>query len=237
LVENRSDAQKQQADQMKKMMGYQMLPMLMSFVLLIIIANPSLRGVIGGALNDVFMPVFGFHYAYPLISILISGIIIGLITSIPRYFFTDWIRMGKAQLRMRAFQKVMREAYRSGQKDKIQKLSKMQSSMMMEQNMVQMNQMKPLMVLSIFTFLIVIWLFYFISALPYQMISVPWSLNVNIATSHLWVFPAWIEVEFIASLVIGYFVSMIIKFFDFSYRLKKCNSENPGQIEYNAGNN
>jgi uncharacterized membrane protein (DUF106 family) len=100
-----------------------------------------------------------------------------------------------------------------------------------------MNQMKPLMVLSIFTFLIVIWLFYFISALPYQMISVPWSLNVNIATSHLWVFPAWIEVEFIASLVIGYFVSMIIKFFDFSYRLKKYQSENPGQIEYNAGNN
>lgn len=210
---------------MKKTMGYQFGSMLIMLVMLFIISNPSLRNMIGGGMNTVLLPAIGFNYNFPTLTLVLSGILIGLISSIPRYFFTDWISMGKSQNRMRAFNQVMREAYRSNQRDKIQKLNKMRMDMTMEQQQVQMNTMKPLMVLSVFTLLIFTWMYVFIGNLRFKIIAFPWNHNINIQTAHMWIMPYWIVVYALASLVVGYFITMIIKYVDFTYKLNKIGKE------------
>ena len=212
-------------DAMKKTMGYQFGSMIIMLIMLFIISNPSLRNLIGGGMNTVLLPAIGFNYSYPTLTLMLSGILIGVITSIPRYFFTDWLTMGKAQHRQRAFNQVMREAYRNNQRDKIQKLNKMRTDMMMQQQQVQMNTMKPLMVLSVFTLLIFTWMYVFIANLSFKVIAFPWNHNINIQTSHLWIMPYWIVIYFLASLVVGYFITMIIKYFDFSYKLRSYERE------------
>ena len=211
----------QQRQSMNKMMKFQMVYMLISLAMLFIIFNTTIRDALGSAMSVVFMPLIGFNYALPWMTITLMGVAIGLVTSIPRYFFTDWIKMGRIQNRMSAFNKVYSAAMRSGQKDKMQKLSKMRMEMTMEQSQLSMNTMKPLMVLTIFTLLFYVWLYYFLSLVPYQIISFPWNFNVNIVNDKIWLFPYWFLGYFLASLPVGYFATMVIKYFDFKYKIRE----------------
>ena len=217
----------------KKMLRFQMIYLMISFGMLIIISEPALRIPIGDAANAVFGPTIGFNYKFPLLTLLLSGILIGLITSIPRYLFTDWIRYGRTQLRSRAYSQAIRDAYRNNQKDRIQKLNKMRTEHMMEMQSMQMQTMKPLMVLTIFTIFIFIWLDVFIYAVPYALISFPWDTHVLITTSKVWIMPTWIAVYFLASLVIGYFAFSIAKYIDFSYRIRKLREKESAAVQWN----
>ena len=227
----------------KKMLRFQMIYLMISFGMLVIISDRPLATALGDAANVVFAPAIGFNYRYPLWTLLLSGILIGLITSIPRYLFTDWIKYGRTQLRSRAYSKAIRDAYRNNQRDKIQKLNKMRTEHMMEMQSMQMQTMKPLMVLTIFTIFIFIWLdFSFITpmgtllgignAVPYALIAFPWG-NVLITTSKVWLMPTWIAVYFLASLVIGYFAFSIAKYIDFSYRIRKLREKESAAVQWN----
>ncbi len=217
----------QLSEAQRKALRFQFIYLIISFGMLILISNTTIRKAIGGAADTVLGPTIGFNHTLPILSIFLSGILIGLITSVPRYFFTDWLRMGKMQTHTRAFSKAIREAYRNNQRDRIQKLRKKQMEISMETQQVSMNTMKPLMVLTIFTLLIFIWLDVFIYSLPYELISLPWAkFGVNIATSKISGYiPSWIPLYIIASLVTGYFATMVIKWVDFTYKLRKMESE------------
>ncbi len=217
----------------KKLIRFQMAYMGISFLMLIIISIPELRIPIGNAADEIFGPTIGFNYKYPLLTLLISGIMIGLITSVPRYFFTDWMKYGRTQSRSRAFSKAMRDAYRTNQRDKVQKLNKMRMDMMVEQQQMQLQTMKPLMILTIFTIFIFIWLDVYIYVLPYGLVSFPWATHVMISQSKFIFIPAWIAVYFLASMVIGYFAFSITKYFDFSYRLRKYETQEPETAQWN----
>ncbi len=206
----------------KKFMMFQMIYLLVSITMIFVITSESLRSSIGNGLNSIFYPLVGFQGQYPILTIVVSGILIGVIMSVPRYFFTDWLRMGRIQNRSRAFSKAYREAMAKNQRDKLQKMRKLQMDMMVESQMVSMNTLKPLMVLTIFIFLFFIWLYVFVADLSYQLITLPWAANVNIATSSLSVFPSWIVIYMFSNLTIGYFTTMVIKYVDFSYKLRKA---------------
>ncbi len=207
--------------QMQKMMLLNFVFMFAGLALLFIISDPGIRNPLGKDLNVVFMPLLGFNYAFPIITIVLTGIVIGLLASIPRYFFTDWVKMGKAQMVSKAYSKAMREAMREGDNARVKKLQKMQMERQADQMVVQMNTMKPLFVMEIFFFLIIIWIYVFILSLKYQYVSMPWDYNLNIVTTHAWLFPLWIVMYMIADIVVGYFVTMIMKYFDFSVKIKK----------------
>lgn len=219
---NRPAVEKSQQAAMGKMMRFQMIYMMVSIVTLIVIFNETIRNYIGVGMSVVLLPTLGFHYQLPIFTIIVVAIVIGLITSIPRYFFTDWIQMGRIQNRMRAFNKVYSQAMRSQQKDKVQKMQKMRMEMSIEQSQLSMNQMKPLMVLTIFTLLLFAWIYYFVIRVPYQIIAFPWDYNVNIATAHLWTFPYWFIADILATSAFGYLATSIIKYFDFSHKLRKA---------------
>lgn len=215
---------------MKSGLKTQMIYLLSIVVYFIVLSNATLRTTIGNGLDVVFNPVIGFHLQWPVLTLMLAGIIIGVVTSIPRYFFTDWLRMGKAQNRMKAFSKVMREAYKSNQRDKIQKLRKMQMDITMEQQQVSMNTMKPLMIFSVVTYLIFIWLFSFIANLPYAIVAFPWNWNVNLNTHFYAYIYYWIIIYFLAVMVVGYFVTMVIKYVDFTYKLRRMEYSTENEI-------
>jgi len=221
------------SDAQKKLIRFQMIYLMISFAMLIVISEPAIRLPLGNAANAIFGPTIGFHYQFPLLTLILSGIIIGLVTSIPRYFFTDWLRYGRTQARSRAYSQAIREAYKTQQRDRIQKLNKMRMEMTMEQQQIQMQTMKPLMVLTILTLFIFIWLDVFIYSLPYGVVSFPWAPHVIISDSTFIFFPLWIVVYFLASLVIGYFATMIIKYLDFTYKLRKIEEKEQGSGQWN----
>ena len=216
---------------MSKMMRFQMVYMFISLISIFIITNATMRTYIGTTLGIVLMPLVGFNYQLPLITIVLVGVIIGFLTSIPRYFFTDWVKMGRIQNRMRSFNKVMSTAYKSNQRDKIQKLQKMRMEMSMEQTQISMNTMKPLLAFTIITLFLIAWLYYILDELAYQVIAFPWDFEINVASAHLWLMPYWIVVYFFAILVFGYIVTMFIKYFDFTYKIRKI--ERTTQYENN----
>ncbi len=215
---------------MSKMMRFQMIYMAISLVSIFIITNNTLRSYIGNGLGVVLFPLVGFNFQLPLLTIILVGVIIGLLTSIPRYVFTDWIKMGRIQNRMSAFNKVMSAAYRSNQRDKVQKLQKMRMEMSMEQTTLSMNTMKPLLVFTIITLFLIAWLYFFLSELQYQVIAFPWNFEINVATAHLWIMPYWIVVYFFAIMVFSYIVTMIIKYFDFTYKIRRFESTSENEI-------
>ncbi|WP_337860244.1 EMC3/TMCO1 family protein [Ferroplasma sp.] len=210
---------------MTKFMMIEFVFMFAGLGLIFIISDPSIRNPIGHYLNYVFMPVLGFNYELPVLTLMLTGIILGLISSIPRYFFTDWLKMGKTQMISRAYQKAMREAYKSGDRAKQQKLQKLSMQRQMDQAALSMNTMKPLMVTEIFFFLIFIWLYVFMLAIPYQYVSMPWDLNLNIVTSRIYVMPLWMALYTLGNLAVGYFVTMIMKYVDFTHKIRKLDED------------
>jgi uncharacterized membrane protein (DUF106 family) len=214
-----------QNPQMTKFMMIEFVFMFAGLGLIFIISDKSIRNPIGHALNYFFMPLLGFNYDLPILTLMLTGIILGLISSIPRYFFTDWLKMGKTQMMSKAYSKAMRESYRSGDRAKQQKLQKMSMQRQMDQAALSMNTMKPLMITEIFFFLIFIWLYVFMLTIHYQYVSMPWNLNLNIVTSRLWVMPLWMALYTLGNLAVGYFVTMIMKYVDFTYKIKKLDDD------------
>jgi uncharacterized membrane protein (DUF106 family) len=214
-----------QNPQMTKFMMIEFVFMFAGLGLIFIISDPSIRNPLGHYLNYFFMPLLGFNYKLPILTLMLTGIILGLISSIPRYFFTDWLKMGKMQTISRAYSKAMREAYRSGDRGRQQKLQKMQMQRQMDQAALSMNTMKPLMVTEIFFFLIFIWLYVFMLTLSYQYVSMPWDLNLNIVTSKIYIMPLWMALYTLGNLAVGYFVTMIMKYIDFTYKLRKIDED------------
>ena len=214
-----------QNPQMTKFMMIEFVFMFAGLGLIFIISDPSIRNPLGHYLNYFFMPLLGFNYKLPILTLMLTGIILGLISSIPRYFFTDWLKMGKMQTISRAYSKAMREAYRSGDRGRQQKLQKMQMQRQMDQAALSMNTMKPLMVTEIFFFLIFIWLYVFMITISYQYVSMPWDLNLNIVTSKIYIMPLWMALYTLGNLAVGYFVTMIMKYIDFTYKLRKIDED------------
>ncbi|GGM72101.1 hypothetical protein GCM10007108_07840 [Thermogymnomonas acidicola] len=223
MAEQNTQVSQQQAQQeaMRKMLSFQMIYMMVSLVMLFIVASPSLRTYIGMGMNRVFVPLLGFNYMYPLISLIFTGLILGIITSVPRYFFTDWVKMGQIQERSRALSKAITEAYRNNQRDRLQKLQKIRMDMALDQQVISMNTLKPFMVLTVFTFLIFAWLYVFVGEIPYRVVAFPWDFNVNIQLAHAWIFPYWIIMYALVSLVVGYFITMVMKLVDFTYKIRE----------------
>lgn len=215
-----SQAQRQK-EMMKTLTQTQLLYFGIFIFSMVVIYLAPLRETIGSALGTVLDPSIGFNFQYPVVTLVLSGVIIGVVTAVPRYIFTDWLKMGKAQSRTRAFSEALRKAYRENDQDKVKKLQKLRTEMTMEQQVVQMNNTKPLMFLSFFTILIFVWLFVFVYVMKFPYISTPWNPTVPLLGAFLGPMPYWVFLYFVSNLVIGYFITMLIKFVDFTYKARE----------------
>jgi uncharacterized membrane protein (DUF106 family) len=58
----------------------------------------------------------------------------------------------------------------------------------------------------------------------------PWNLNLNIVTARLYIMPLWMGLYTLGNLAVGYFVTMIMKYVDFTYKIRKIDEDEAKSI-------
>ncbi len=196
------------------------------FLLMMVLFIPGLRTALGVAAGFVLNPLFSFGGKYPIYTILASGFVLTLINVWARHHYTDWIKMARVQAKMKAFNKVYREAMMKQDMAKMEKLKKLQTQYMAESMESQSQMMKATTI----TFLIVIaifsWLWIFMQGIAsYTLMAVPWSFAVDMNQSLI--FPYWLWIYSAVTMPLAWVVQYIFKYFEFR---KKLEEEYPEEV-------
>ena len=88
-----------------------LLLMLLMFVMLFIFGDPNISAFIATSLNAVFYPLIGFNGDFPVLTLVLGGIIVVFLSSFFQSLFTDWKKMGESQHITREFQKEISMGY------------------------------------------------------------------------------------------------------------------------------
>ena len=181
------------------------------------------RVQIGKALNYVFKYI-DFDGNYPVLTLMIAGIIMITLSTVIRSFLSDPISQAKAQHIQSEYNIEMRNARLENNLYKLKKLQEIQPQMM-QASMEQSTKMMKLMpVTMLFVIPIYAWIFYFVTytmsgdTTP-LMISMPWG-EANLMDNMIGFMPQWIVIYTLISLPIGQLENKLINFYLFKKRLK-----------------
>ena len=187
-----------------------------------VLIDPTVGRTFGLIAGAILEPVIGFGGRYPVITILLAGLVTTTVSSVLRHFFTPWIRMAKMNATMGAIRKETMEAFRKQNTNRVQKLRSKQSEIMVEYQDVQFVPLK-LMAYTMFFFIVIFtWLRLFVdetlSAQGNLYFAVPWSFNAHLLD--VYVFPSWILLYSLLALPFGQVVQRILKYITFHRRLQ-----------------
>ncbi len=201
-------------------MMYMLLVMLITFTLVF----TGIGNILGEFFGLILQPIIGFNGNYPVLTIILAGLIVVILSGSLTNFFTDWKKMGEMQEAQRAFQKEIQKARKEGNTNRINKLMKMQPEMMKKQQDASSGSMKSMMFLIIFIFPIFIWLRYFLANLDYYYFTVPWANYVSLFDKPI-LMQAWLWIYLIFSMVIGSIIRNALKYASWSDRWKNIKSK------------
>jgi uncharacterized membrane protein (DUF106 family) len=194
--------------------------MFMIMMTFLIILNPEMRSALGNAMALVMNPAIGFGGAYPLLTLLIAGMITSSISILGRHFFVDWVEMARNQKVMSAFNKERREAMMTQNMAKLKRLNEMSPEIMQKGMSQSMNQLKPMAFTMIIIIIIFSWLYSFVADFAIDpKYSVPWAFNTSMLGSTL--LPNWVLVYALISIPFGQVVQRILKYISFKKKLRE----------------
>jgi Predicted membrane protein len=199
-----------------------MIGMVATLIIMMVVFQ--FRRPIGEALNVVFQ-VIDFDGQWPVLTLIIAGLIMITLSTVVRSLMTDFVKQAKSQHIQSSFQKEMRQARLENNLYKLKKLQEQQPQMMAK-SMEQSTQMMKVMPLTMMCFFpVYAWVFYFLEVTILGdlggeiMINIPWG-PVNIMDS-LIVIPVWIVIYTMISLPIGQLEGRIVRYFLLKKRLKE----------------
>ena len=212
---------------MKKMdnkaQGSQLLMlMLLMFVMIFIFGDPNISRFIAVSLNSAFYPLIGFGGNAPVLTIVIAGLFVVLLSSFFQNLFTDWRKLGESQEVTRSFQKEISEARKTGNTNRVNKLMKMQPEIMRRQTEASSGMMKPMFFLFIFIVPIFMWLRFFLGGLDYYYFTLPWANSVSLIprSSEKFIMQNWLWLYMIFSMVVGQIIRAGLKWIVWTERWK-----------------
>ena len=181
------------------------------------IIDPSLSQAFGSIAGFALYPVIGFGGFFPVITILLAGLLTTTISSVLRHHYTDWIRMMKFQRTSAALRKDQMAAVRKGNQAQIQKFRAIQQGMMKENMDVQFAPMKS-MAWTFFLFIVLFtWLRFFIDGnlaiLGNQFFAVPWAPSVWFDAT--FVLPSWVLLYSLLAIPFSQIVTRVLKYVRF----------------------
>jgi len=202
---------------MRKMNDYaqanQMLMlMVLMFLMIFIFGNPEISAWLATSIHTVFYPLIGFGGSYPMLTLILAGIIVVSLSSFFQNLFTDWKKMAESQELSKAFQKELSKARKEGNTNRVNKLMKMQPQIMKKQTEASSGMMKPMIFLFIFIVPIFMWLRYFLGGLDYYYFTVPWGVEGVSLFFKPFLMQAWLWVYLIFSMVIGQLIRQGMKY-------------------------
>jgi uncharacterized membrane protein (DUF106 family) len=203
----------------------QLIMIMVLFLTMFIMFDPTLRSAIGGIAGYVLYPVIGFGGHYPVLTVFVAGVLMVTFSTAVRHYFIDWVSAAEKQKKMKDFNKKFREARMSGNADEVQRMTKKQMEIMKEGMQSSMDQMKPM----VFTMIFLIGTFAFIGTFIYNLenatLSVPWAPNVDMNMSlNLGIccpMTNWMLLYFLISLALAQIISRALKWYSFDKKLKK----------------
>lgn len=205
------------------MMTYMLLMLVMIFLFTSV---PGLAEGLGSLFGTMLEPLIGFGGQYPILTIVLAGIIVVTLSSSLTNFFTDWKKMGEMQQTQKAFSAEMQKARREGNENRVKKLMKMQPELMKKQQEASSGSMKSMLFLFIFIWPIFIWLRSFLAGLSHYYFTTPWTNSVSLINGpEKFVMQNWLWVYLIFSMVIGQVIRQGLKYISWSDWWKNIKSK------------
>lgn len=188
---------------------------------------PEVARDFGAVAGLVFDPLIGFGGRFPVITILLAGMLTTLVSSVVRDRFTDWVRMARMNKVMSYLRKEQMDAIRRGNMPKQQKLKEVQAGMQKDMLDVQFAPMKSMAYTLIMFIIVFTWLRAFVDVqLASQQnlfFAVPWSSNAFFLGAY--VLPTWILLYSLLAIPFGQIAQRVLKYFRFKKALAKSEAE------------
>ncbi|OGS51130.1 MAG: hypothetical protein A3K65_02305 [Euryarchaeota archaeon RBG_16_68_12] len=182
---------------------------------------PDVGRMFADAAGVVLGPMLGFGGAYPVITILLSGLLTTTISSVLRHFMTPWIRMARMSKIMGSFQKESMDAMRKGNLNKAQRVKERRAEMMSQFTDIQWVQFKQIGATMFMFIVFFTWLRAFVdftlAGHGNLFFSVPWSFNAHFLD--VYVLQSWILLYSLLALPFGQVLQRVLKYFSFRRRL------------------
>ena len=213
-------------NQQPPMSGKTMIGMMLA--MLIAFGTIGFRQQIGGALDFVFKYI-AFDGNYPVLTLVIAGIIMITLGTVVRGFLQDPLKMARNQQIQSDFNKEFRQARIENNLFKMKKLQEMQpeiTAMTMQQST---DMMKVMPITMLFVIPIYAWVWYFLNVggayfddTVYAMM--PWCI-IDLNGFMFGSFPVWIMIYTMISLPIGQIENKLIRLYLLKKELRRLEIE------------
>lgn len=176
-----------------------------------------------GELMNYVMQVIDFNYEWPVVTLVLAGLIMTTLSTVIRALMTDLVKQQKNQQEMKAFNAELRQARLENNLYKIKKLTDQQQKMMAKNMESSMGMMKTMPITMIIVIPLYAWVRYFVRHMGELGLStaihVPWGI-VDLATS-IWFLPAWILIYTLITIPYAQLVNRLIRSIEYRKRLKE----------------
>lgn len=191
-------------------------------VLVITFVVMAFRKEIGGALN-VVLQVINFDGKWPVLTLVIAGLIMITFSTVVRGLLTDPVKQARTQQEQTAFNAEMRQARLENNLFKLKKLQDKQMEMMGAQMETSTQMMKTMPITMIVVIPVYAWVWYFLDSgivtAELLRIATPWGM-ANLMDM-VWIMPMWIVIYTMISLPIGQIENRIVRYYLLKKRLKE----------------
>lgn len=212
------------------MSGKTMLGMMFTLIIMMVVVQFRLQ--IGQALDFLFTYI-SFDGRYPVLTLVIAGIVMITVSTLIRSLMQNPIEMAKNQQIQSDFNKEFRQARIENNLFKMKKLQEQQPQVMAMNMKQSTDQMKVMPITMIFIFPVYAWVWYFLQcgdgAAYFYMVedvfaNMPWGV-LNLNDLLMGFFPAWIVVYTMIAMPIGQIENRLIRLFFLKKSLKKLDLE------------
>lgn len=204
-------------------MGGQLVMLLAFMVAIFVLFDPSIRKALGTYVGYGLMPLVGFDGEVPVVTLLLTGLLMTFFSISVRHFFIDWVGQARNQRISAAFSKELKEARGSNNTYKLKKLTEIQPQIMAQSLKTTQSQFKLMPLTMIVIIPIFAWLSNFVYMdLGSTAFSVPWELNADMKGSN--VLPNWVLLYSLMTLPFGQVLQRVLKQFTFSKKLRALES-------------
>lgn len=221
----------QQAQEMAPPMSNKtMIGMLFAMGIMFVVM--AFRDPIGQALDYVFRYV-AFDGQYPVLTLVIAGILMITLSTVVRSLMQNPIEMAKNQQIQSDFNAEFRQARIENNLFKMKKLQEQQPAMMAASMEASTQQMKIMPVTMLLIIPVYAWVYYFLktgdgaayfSGVETLMVSMPWgALDLN--SLLMGFLPVWIVIYTLVSLPIGQIENRLIRYIFLKRRLDELDRE------------
>jgi uncharacterized membrane protein (DUF106 family) len=152
--------------------------LIMMMLMLLIMADPSLSRAMGEGMAVLLTPTIGFGGHMPVLSILLAGLITGMLSTGLRHWSTDYIALERGRILQRTFNKEMMDARARGDVDRVDRLRRAQPFMMSHTMSAQYATMKPAVGTMVVALAVYGWMNVFLLRnVQTTAVSLPWAVS------------------------------------------------------------